>query len=269
MTDVTIMPGASPYFHRGGSVGCLCLHGFTASPHEVLWFAQHLAQQGHTVYAPRLAGHGTSPYDLARVRWWDLLNSALDGYHLLRQQCDQVFVAGLSMGGVLSLLTSLTVPVDGVIAMAAPMLLGGFFQPARLRRMKLIRPYTDNTDRGSFEQYIREEQAKRGEPVLGRIRYGIWSTAAVEQLALMIEQTLPRLPEVTAPLLLIYSEKDQTVPFACQQIISERVSSQDLECVTLQQSGHILTQDIEYPEVFRLAAEFIDKHRTAKPPITY
>jgi carboxylesterase len=269
MTNITIMPGAAPYFHRGGSVGCLCLHGFTASPHEVLWYAQHLAQQGHTVYAPRLALHGTSPYDLARVRWWDLLNSALDGYHILRQQCDQVFVSGLSMGGVLALLTSVTVEVDGLIVMAAPMLLGGMFQPKRLRRMKLIRPYTDQTDRGEFARYVQQEQAKRGEPMLGRIRYGLWSTAALEQLTLMIEHTLTRLPEVTAPLLLIYSEKDQTVPLASQQVIAQAVRSSELQCVTLKQSGHILTQDIEHPEVFRLATEFIEKCRTAKPSATY
>ena len=53
----------------GGDVGCLVLHGFTATPSEVRWLAEHLAGQGHTVYAPRLAGHGTTPEALARTRW--------------------------------------------------------------------------------------------------------------------------------------------------------------------------------------------------------
>src|SRR4030095_16396304 len=100
-THFQIMPGAEPYFHRGGKVGCLCLHGFTASPAEVKWFAQHLAAEGYTVYAPRLAGHGTRPQDLARTRWTDWYASASDGYHLLRQQCEKVFVCGMSMGGLL------------------------------------------------------------------------------------------------------------------------------------------------------------------------
>jgi carboxylesterase len=257
----TIMPGAAPYFHRGGKVGVLCLHGFTASPHEVLWLAKHLAAEGHTVYAPRLAGHGTSPYDLARIRYWDLLNSVLDGYHILKQQCEQVFIAGLSMGGVLALLASIYVPVDGVIVMAAPMMLGGVLHPRRLAWAKRIRPYTDQSDKGKFAEYIRAEQARRGEPVLGRVRYGLWSTAGVEQLALLIEHTLNRLSEVTTPLLLIYSEKDGTVPLTSQQIIAKGVRSTEVECVTLKESGHILTQDIEHPEVFRLAAGFIEGHK--------
>lgn len=267
MTNRTIMPGAAPYFQRGETgVGCLCLHGFTASPHEVLWLAQHLAGEGHTVYAPRLAGHGTHPTDLARMRWWDVLNSALDGYHVLKQQCDQVYIAGLSMGGVLALLCSLTVPVDGLIVMGAPMVLGGSFQPSRLRLAKYIRPYGDATDTSPFADYIRAEQEKRGEPVLGRIRYGMWSTAAVEQLALMIEHAITRLPEVTAPLLLIYSENDKTVPVICQQIIADGVRSADKQVVTLKQSGHILTQDIESPEVFRLAAAFIRESKAGRKP---
>lgn len=259
------MPGAAPYFHRGGRVGVLCLHGFTASPHEVLWLAQHLSAAGHTVYAPRLTGHGTSPYDLARIRWWDLLNSVLDGYHVLKQQCDQVFIAGMSMGGVLALLASIHVHVDGVIVMAAPMMVGGVFHPKRLAWAKRIRPYTDQSDTGAFGEYIRAEQARRGEPVLGRVRYGLWSTAGVEQLALLVEHTVTHLSDVTAPLLLIYTEKDGTVPLASQQIIAKSVRSTEVECVTLKQSGHILTQDIEHPEVFRRATAFIERRRTDKP----
>ncbi len=73
------MPGAEPRFHRGGLTGCLRPPGLAASPHEVAWLAADLAGRGCTVLAPRLAGHGTAPGDLARTRWRDWYASALDG----------------------------------------------------------------------------------------------------------------------------------------------------------------------------------------------
>jgi carboxylesterase len=212
------------------------------------------------VYVPRLAGHGTDPADLARCHWSDWLNSTLDAYYVLHQQCAQVFICGLSMGGVLALLASTIVPVDGVVVMGSPLVLGGDFTSQALSQAKLIQPTFDSTDTSSFADYIREQQAKRGEPVLGRVRYNRWYTAALEQLALLIEAAQGRLAHIQALLLAIYSENDQTVGLHNQQYLLEHVGSSQVESHTFKHSGHILTQDIEHPEVFRLAAAFIAKH---------
>ncbi|HCY84126.1 MAG TPA: EstA protein, partial [Desulfobacteraceae bacterium] len=45
--------------------GVLLIHGYMAAPREMADFAEYLHTQGFTVYAPRLAGHGTSPENLA------------------------------------------------------------------------------------------------------------------------------------------------------------------------------------------------------------
>jgi carboxylesterase len=254
---VGVMKGASPYFHRGGRVGVLCLHGFTASPHEMLWLGQHLASEGYTVFAPRLAGHGTRPRDLARSLWIDWLHSALDGYDILRQQCDQVFVAGLSMGGTLALLLSTYVAVEGVIAMAAPLQPYPKLGPRRLRILKRLRPYTDHTDRSAFEAYVRQQQAERGEPITGRARYTLWPTAAVEQLMRLIPVVIVRLPQVTAPTLLLYSNVDLTVNVASLNVALESIASTDVEHHTFETSGHVLTQDHEHREVFKRVSNFI------------
>jgi carboxylesterase len=254
---VGVMPGASPYFHRGGKTGVLCLHGFTASPHEMLWLSQHLAARGYTVYAPRLAGHGTRPRDLARSLWTDWLHSAMDGYEVLRQQCDQVFVAGLSMGGALSLLLSTYVELDGVIAMAAPLKPYPKLSPRRLRILKRLRPYTDHTDRSTLDEYVRQQQAERGEPAVGRARYSLWPTAAVEQLMRLIPVVVVRLPQVTAPALLLYSNGDLTVSVASLEVALDTIGSTDVEHHILETSGHVLTQDHEHREVFERVSSFI------------
>ena len=261
-----ITPGAEPYFQRGGSTGCLCLHGFTASPAEVRWFAAHLAEAGHTVYAPRLAGHGTTPRDLARVRWTDWYASALDGYHLLRQHCDQIFVCGLSMGALLALFLSAEVPVDGVIAMAAPMVIYGSPQNiAFVRLLKYVLPYTNQADTSELPQRVRLEQTRRGEPAVGRVRYDLWPTAGYEQFLRLRQAVIQRLPAVTAPLLLIFSEKDATVGLASQQIICEHARSRVIETQILTESGHVMTQDMEMKTVFHWSRDFIARQVASSP----
>jgi carboxylesterase len=254
------LPGAEPDFHRGSAVGCLCLHGFTASPAEVRWLSVHLAQQGLTVHGPRLAGHGADYRDLSRTGWRDWYYSALDGYHILRQQCEQVFVAGLSMGGMLALLLAASIPLEGLAVMASPVT----FRSRRMalsRYFKYVIPFSRQPDRSSLPELIREEQARRGEPVLGRVRYDNWSTHAVGELHALAQVVRSQLPRVTAPLLLIYSEADQTVPIENAAIVAREVSSRNIEQHTLRASEHILTQHVERETVFALVADFIARQK--------
>jgi carboxylesterase len=260
-TGGMMMQGAEPFLFPGNSIGCLVLHGFTASPAEVRWLGAHLAGRGWTVHGPRLAGHGTDYRHLARMRWEDWYASALDGYHLLKGMCGRVFVMGHSMGGLLALLLAANLPVDGVVALAAPVQFNSR-AVAYASRAKYLRPFTDQTDRSPLLAVVRAEQARRGEPVLGRVRYNIWSTGAVGELYRLAQQTDACLPGIRAPLCLIYSKGDRTVPLANQAYIAGRVGSAQVEQHTLSNSDHILVQDNERETVFRLAADFVSRHAT-------
>ncbi len=252
-----LMPGAAPLFQRGGPVGCLVVHGFASSPGEVRWLAQHLASAGHTVLTPRLPGHGVNHRDLARPSWRDWLAQLHDAYVLLRGDCAQVVVIGHSMGGLLSLLLSLEAEVAGVAVLASPL---SFSSPGvrNARWLKVVRPYTDQTDRSTLGEIVKAEQARRGEPQLGRMRYDIWSTAAVAQLYALSQQVDVALPQVRAPLLLMYSEADSTAPPQNGQRLRDRAGSADKTLVLLKQSGHNLPVDIEREIVFAQVEAFVN-----------
>jgi carboxylesterase len=256
---IPYMPGTEPYFHRGGATGFLCLHGFTASPAEMRWLAEFVAGEGMTVYTPRLAGHGTDHRDMARMRWRDWYASALDGYYLLRAQCERVFVGGLSMGGTLALLLASDVDTDGVIVLAAPLTYSQRIM-AHVHWLRHFVPYTDQSDRSDLPMRVREEQTRRGEPALGRVRYDIWSTSAVAELVAVSRAAYERLPQVTEPLLLVYSQGDTIVRHDQGEIVANRVGSKVVEKHLLQASDHILTQDLESAAVFRLVADFVTRH---------
>ena len=117
-----IIRTAEPFLFLGDPAkpACLLIHGFTGTPKEMRWMAEYLHQQGFTCLGVRLAGHASNPEDMIRSRYADWIASVEDGYHLLRGVAENIFLVGLSMGGVLSLLMSTRLEVSGVIAMSTP-----------------------------------------------------------------------------------------------------------------------------------------------------
>ena len=96
-------PTPAPFTLSGGDVGVLLIHGFTGSPAEMRSLSGFLHGRGLTVAAPLLPGHGRTPADLNRRRWQDWLACAEIALAELQAQCRAVFVAGLSLGALLTL----------------------------------------------------------------------------------------------------------------------------------------------------------------------
>lgn len=262
---VYYQPGGEPFFLRGSTeVGCLCVHGITAMPQEMKWLGEHLHAQGYTVYGPRLAGHGTDLAHHARTTWPHWYGSVRDGYAILRQQCRQVFVIGLSMGGLLSLHLGTREQPDGIACLAGPVEVDQPLLPYG-RYLKHVWRYTggepdDNHKR--VDSRMRELQAQRGEVVIGRAVYPQHSIAAASQLYDLMQVTRGNLDRLTAPLLLVYSEQDGTVPARNQGIIAGAVGTPaaDLHQLTLRESDHLLTLDIEMETVFAAVADFVAQY---------
>src|SRR5262249_13233346 len=101
MTD-PILPGAEPFAADGGPDGVLVVHGFTGSPQSMRPLAEAFAAAGFTVELPLLPGHGTSVDDMIPTSWADWSGAAEVAYQELASRCRRVIVAGLSMGGTLT-----------------------------------------------------------------------------------------------------------------------------------------------------------------------
>ena len=103
-----VMDGAEPFVFAAGDgpegrTGVLVVHGFTGTPMSVRPWGEHLAAAGFAVRGPLLPGHGTRWQDCnasTHDQWTTAVNDAFD---VLAAECDRVFVAGLSLGGTLSI----------------------------------------------------------------------------------------------------------------------------------------------------------------------
>jgi carboxylesterase len=253
------LPGAMPQFYRGNAVGCLLLHGFMAAPPEVAWLGQYLAEHHHyTVYVPRLTGHGIDPAMMARLRWQDWYAHALDGYHLLRQQCERVYVIGHSMGALLAILLASAEKPCGAVLAAVPITPPNtLMQYAHL--LNLVLPYTQHPSEPELNAAIEAEQQQRGDAIVSRVHYPRWSSRAIYELYLLMHIARETLSTLSIPLMLLGAKQDQTVKHADHHLIWDMVQSQHIEEHWLAKGAHLIFQDVGRDEAFHIVASFIER----------
>ncbi|HJO33593.1 MAG TPA: alpha/beta fold hydrolase [Anaerolineales bacterium] len=181
-----IMPGAEPFFFRGGAVGCLVLHGWTGSTQEVRALGAHLATQGYTVFGPRLTHHGTAPADKNRSCWWDWCYSALDGWHILNALCEKVAAVGLSMGGAMALALASQQPVAAVAAMGTPIQIPADWRLFPIPFLARLRPFLPKPEQGA--SWVDAGASAR------RVAYSVRPTRAAARSRPHAAATIPRRP---------------------------------------------------------------------------
>jgi carboxylesterase len=81
----------------------LLVHGMTGAPGEMKFIAKRLHKRGFSVAAPLLAGHGVDEANLLRTTWQDWLGSVREAYRKLKDQHEEVYIAGICVGGALGL----------------------------------------------------------------------------------------------------------------------------------------------------------------------
>lgn len=250
------LQGATPQFYSGNEIGCLVIHGFMASPAEVGWLGQYLAEQGYTVSVPRLTGHGIDPTYMPRLRWQDWYAHVVDNYQVLKQQCEKVVVVGHSMGGLLSILLASKYDVDALVVAAAPMSIPTPLMPYT-RYVSWVMPFRNFPSEKKLIDLICVEQEQRDEPVIGRVNYSRWSLRAVYELYRLIRLAPTRLPSITAPTLLLYAAGDTTVPISDRDLLQHKLQAEVVQIHTLKDGNHIIFQDSGREAAFSVVADFI------------
>ncbi|HTX91545.1 MAG TPA: alpha/beta fold hydrolase [Anaerolineales bacterium] len=248
---------AEPFFFpgqgRNARIGCLVTHGFTGAPKEVRWLGEYLNRQGYTVCGMRLAGHATRPEDMIRSRWQDWLLSVEDGYNLLRSATDQVFLLGLSMGGILSLTSAASLAVRGVVAMSTPAALPPSPLPVwAVSLLSHVKPYLPKgkvPGSGWFDQAAYRQH----------VAYPMNPVRSAVELKYLIDEMKAALPKVRVPVLLIHSHDDDYVIKDSMQQIYDRLGTADKKMMWIEGSGHVMTEEPRKETVFKAAAEFIQR----------
>ena len=236
-------------FHAGtGRIGVLFCHGFTGSPWSQLEWARVTADAGYRVALPRLPGHGTSWQEMNLTGWQDWYSTVEREFNELRDQCDQVFVAGLSMGGALALRLAEQYPDDVAgLVLVNPAVLG-------YRNMIAV-PLLQHVV--ASVGAIGSDIASPGVVEHAYERTPLRAAASMMQLWTQVKACLDL---VACPLLMFRSVTDHVVPTASKEYILSHVSSEVIIDRVLSRSYHVATMDYEKEAIFSETLEFLQAH---------
>jgi carboxylesterase len=243
-------PRMLPFARGEGDLTAILVHGFTGSPLEMRWLGEELARRGFRAVGVRLPGHGLDPLALERADAFDWINEARAAL-LATPQGKPAFLVGLSMGAMIAAILAADHPtrVTGVALLAPPLrlrlgaralLAAAALPPLRRRVRFMAKRASDLRDPEMRAQFVGVDRVP--------------SAAAVqfERVRMLGRLALPR---VAAPALIIGSSQDRTVAPSSVGDCAKLIGSRPARVVSLTQSSHVLTLDVERAKV----AEEIDR----------
>ncbi len=231
--------------------GVLCLHGLTGTPYEVRPIAEALSHRGFHSRGPVLPGHDGTPEQLAATLHTDWVDCARRELTAMRGEFEQVFVVGMSMGGLVSLVLAAEQHPDGVVTIGAPL---QFSLALRLAvpLVKFIYPYKPKGD-GSD---IRDDAARARHPGIKTM-----PLAAVHELIRLQRVVQRSMAKITAPILIAHGALDRTANPRDARTILAGVNSGARELNLYEHSGHVVPVDIDRDALASDVGSFLSAHR--------
>ena len=228
----------------------LCLHGLTGTPYEVRLLAEKLASRGLHCLGPVLPGHDGSPKDLAATKFTDWVNSARGSLADLRSRFDQVFVVGMSMGALVTLLLAAEDRPDAIVSIGAPLR----FHPALHLAIPLVKyVYRFNPKRDGSD--IRDAEARARHPGMQDM-----PLASVHELMRLQRVVRGALKKITQPILIAHGALDHTAnPKDARTILAE-VNSGVRELNLYPNSGHVVPVDVDRDVLAAEVGDFLLAH---------
>ncbi|MHB8670119.1 MAG: alpha/beta hydrolase [Acidimicrobiales bacterium] len=243
-----VLPGAEPFSAPGGPHGALVLHGFTGSPQSMRSLARALADAGFAVELPLLPGHGTTVEDMATTGWSDWSAAAEAAYRALAARCERVVVAGLSMGGSLTVWLASRHP-----EIAGAVVVNPAIDPPAPSFREMLQGIID-----SGTEFMPAIGGDLADPDAHELAYEAIPVRALLSMCEASDDLEANLGRVSCPVLIMTSPQDHVVPPVSSSLLAERVSG-PVERVTLERSYHVATLDYDREEVERRAVEFARK----------
>ncbi|MCK5546365.1 MAG: alpha/beta fold hydrolase, partial [Rhodospirillaceae bacterium] len=232
--------------------GVLLLHGLLATPAELRKFGDDLCKQGYAVMGVRIAGHGTSPHDLAGLSWNDWLASVARGHKILSAFCERIVIIGFSTGATLALAFAAGNP-ENLVGVAA-------VSPAiKLRDKKsALIPFVQGINKMTKWMPNTEGLLEfiDNDPENPEINYRSTPVSAIGGLLELSEHTQKGLGQISSPVRIIQGDSDPVVDPDGAKMVFDGLSVVDKSLHWIASDKHgILIDDVG--DTHELLASFI------------
>jgi carboxylesterase len=256
-----VLPGAEPWTSKGSGerarIGLLLTHGFTGSPASLRPLAELLAQRGFAVELVRLPGHGTHFRDMMSTRYEDWRAEVSDGLTRLAARTESVVALGLSMGGTLVLDLASQDPkrVAGAVVINTPILDRKGILVKLAPMLEHVLPLVPASAAGLAHNDI-------AKPGMNELAYSWVPAKSGNSLMRELPRIRQQLPNLSCPILVVYSRADHSVPPENSRAILRALRSKDVTELPLERSFHVATLDYDLDLIEERVAAFADRVAT-------
>lgn len=235
-----------PFTFEAGPRAVLLLHGFTGHSADVRMLGRFLQKHGYTSHAPIYRGHGTNPEALLETKpaeWWEDVVEAYE--HLQSLGYEEIAVAGLSLGGALALKLASCKKVVGVIPMCTPMF---FDNEAQLT-------YAFTLFARQYKQLEQKDEKQIEAELLSLMSQ---SGPMFQAVGAFIEEVSKVVDMIYAPTFVVQARKDQIINIDSANYIYEKVETDEKQIKWYEQSGHVITTDVEKDQLHEDILHFLE-----------
>ena len=265
----TIPSKAKPGWEK---IGCLLLHGFMGSPASTRPMAKYLAAQGIMTHCPLLPGHGNLPHKIheyADYKGW--IAEAEEGLAYLKQHCDQIYIVGHSMGGVLAAYLANKYRDVGGLILLAPL----YTMPDWRINLAMIGRYVmpwfyplknKQVDRTIFVGRVLDfdPTIDVNDPALQEwlVEATRLSNVAVDEMRKMAFIGRRLWPKIHQPVIVFQGGHDPAVSPKNTEKLFQKLGTADKEMKFFPQVGHELMRPVEpiHKKVWQKIVAFIEEH---------
>ncbi|KAF0814711.1 Carboxylesterase [Andreprevotia sp. IGB-42] len=244
----------------------LLVHGLAGSETEMRPLGKKLEAAGFAVEIPLLAGHGSTPAELAATHWQQWYASAEAALESLLARYPRVSIGGLCMGSLLSIKLAHKYQhrLRALILVSPTMFFDGWAQPWYRFILPLV-VKTPLKHRLSFPEAppygiknakLRSRLEKQIHA--GQSHYGATPVAAIHEVMQLIDTLTPQvLGEMYLPTLIVHALEDEVAAPTTPLHLKQHLAHCDCELVWLEDSYHMATMDNQRDRVSQHALRML------------
>lgn len=261
-------------FNPQSKIGLLCIHGFSGSPYEVRPLGEHFARKGWRARGIVLPRHGRLPDALRGARWQEWPAAARVALDEMSAACEHVFVAGLSMGGLVTstLAAQESAKPHSKLRACAMLATPWTLYDSRTKLIKLGQYFIPwfyplksvDFNNAATRAHIQRvtgisfdfDDAQKVAAYKNAIKL---PTSAIAQLLRYIDHTRTLLPKVRTPMFVAQGTNDTVVARDSADVIGARLGSARKHVGWYDGFFHEMTLHTEAPRLFADIERFFDE----------
>lgn len=220
--------------------GFLIVHGFGGHLYEIEYLKNDLENKGYHVESPILKGHTGKRKDLGKVNYNEWINSAEEGLIELKKRCDDIFLIGFSMGGLICINLALKHHIKGLVTINSPI----YYWDIKKISSNIVSDIK-NREYNNIEKYINST-----------FKFPI---SALVNFRVLLYKTKPIVKDVKCPTLVIQAMDDDTVRNTSGKYIYDNVCGDIKNIKYFEKGGHEILCSNTSRDVAKETYNFINK----------